>query len=753
MAYEEYFDFDEENQTITDYNPEHPKHPGSEENPIEIPSEINGIEVLKIGDYAFIDGGFGDPPYDVKWVTIPDTVTDIGVRAFNENSLVEVVIPDSVVSIGMRAFYGNDIVDLHIGSEVEFIDWGAFGNNKIENLVIPNSVEDLGTSAFRDNKISKVDISDNLSEIPSRTFERNELEEVTVPEIVTYIGENAFAYNSDLKKIRIPGDVELDGGGHTGIPGPTGAFNDAYNDTDQEAGTYVFIDSDNGWVRAGDYHSGTITGAVTDYDTGDVIDDAIVRTVDEVYGEVQIVEVDSEGKYTYEYFPLGTHDLQVISPGYDRMTKTSPEIVENDQEVQLDFELEAIPRPDYLKIMVSGGGGGVKSGHSSLFGHRGGGTTGKTITFGQNGGEQTLELPGDEEDLSEVYWYVDGSMYGKGSEVLLFESEESRTVRLLLPSWDIVDGELDWRGKGIEGTMSRTWTNLVNLTKLDLSNNSLSKNIPLEISKLVNLEELRLRANDFEGEAPELSDLIHLKVINFDFNDLTYVPLENYSQLSNLEELRLRSNDFYRSLPAEISDLSELRILDLQYNSFYGSIGIGISQLYKLEELLLNRNNFDDYEEGALATQANLSKVHLDVNNIDSTSTIDVILKDLYDSLDLEDRVSCDVNLTCNAAPSSDTVGYVNYTDSVEYFFSDHDAEWEEDEHAGKRVYAHLDEGGYGIMMEIESNTESSIYVTEGWDIGDDKFSFYIIYTEGQGMWYFEQVNQAGWTITTDLGL
>src|SRR5215467_4129413 len=46
---------------------------------VAIPSTINGLPVISIGDYAFFD-------IPITGVTIPDSVTSIGVQAFSSNT-------------------------------------------------------------------------------------------------------------------------------------------------------------------------------------------------------------------------------------------------------------------------------------------------------------------------------------------------------------------------------------------------------------------------------------------------------------------------------------------------------------------------------------------------------------------------------------------------------------------------------------------------------------------------------------------
>ena len=222
----------------------------------EIPGEIDGKKVVRIGDSAFIDCT------ELTSVTIPDSVTDIRWRAFyNCVSLKSVTIPKSVIDIDNYAFgyyydsdsfgtkkidgfkinyvkntYGhmyalkngftdeaclltNELDDgtLEItkyvgnsatcvipseinGKKVTQIGYNAFSSRtELTSITIPDGVTIIGNSAFSDcTSLETVTIPNSVTQIYTRAFYNcTSLKEVTIPASVTDIGDEAFGYYYD----------------------------------------------------------------------------------------------------------------------------------------------------------------------------------------------------------------------------------------------------------------------------------------------------------------------------------------------------------------------------------------------------------------------------------------------------------------------------------------------------------------------------------------------------------------------------
>ena len=207
---EEDFVFDPWTGTITGYK--------GTSKIVNIPPQINGVDVMHIGDSAFefkklksvtIPEGvetIGDLAFvynDLMEIVIPDSVTDIGNNTFSYNDLTGVIIPDSVTSIGYAAFRINELTSVTISNEITTIGVEAFGNNQLTYVKIPDSVESIGKYAFGGNPMILATIPDGIGSIVD--YEGDLITNPTIEEI----GQHCFDVGVYLNTFYIKADYNI----------------------------------------------------------------------------------------------------------------------------------------------------------------------------------------------------------------------------------------------------------------------------------------------------------------------------------------------------------------------------------------------------------------------------------------------------------------------------------------------------------------------------------------------------------------
>ena len=153
-----------------------------------IPDEIDGHEVVEIGDSAFE----------------------------NRTDLRTVMIPDSVTRINGNAFYGcSNLANVTLSKNLESMGSSAFGNcDGLTQIEIPKSLESCDISygsygPFRDcDKLKKVKFEEGTTVIATMLFHHcTGIEEIEIPDTVTIIKDSAFEECTNLRSVQIPDTV------------------------------------------------------------------------------------------------------------------------------------------------------------------------------------------------------------------------------------------------------------------------------------------------------------------------------------------------------------------------------------------------------------------------------------------------------------------------------------------------------------------------------------------------------------------
>jgi hypothetical protein len=132
---------DDSGVTITKYN--------GEAAYVHIPAEIDGKPVVRVADQAFFET-------DVREVTFPDTVTELGIFVFSGcNDLVTVTLPKSLQTLPKGTFESCfRLFNVELNEGLTRIETSAFwGNSYLYVLALPDSLAEIEEQNFIGSEI------------------------------------------------------------------------------------------------------------------------------------------------------------------------------------------------------------------------------------------------------------------------------------------------------------------------------------------------------------------------------------------------------------------------------------------------------------------------------------------------------------------------------------------------------------------------------------------------------------------------
>ncbi|KAL2545213.1 putative LRR receptor-like serine/threonine-protein kinase [Forsythia ovata] len=206
---------------------------------------------------------------------------------------------------------------------------------------------------------------------------------------------------------------------------------------------------------------------------------------------------------------------------------------------------------------------------------------------------------------------------GKLQQLRILSLLQNRLSGEILPSIGnlTVLTELYLQGNNFQGNIPYTLGRCRSLLSADLSLNNLSGYIPEEIFSLSSLSEfLDLSSNRLVGSlSSEISGLEHLVLLNLSNNMLSDTIPDSLGSLVNLRELYM-GNNFFQGNLSPMSSLKSLEILDISHNNITGKIPKFLENFSFLWNLNLSSNDL----EGEVPTEGvfkNSSQVSVDGNS------------------------------------------------------------------------------------------------------------------------------------------
>ena len=193
-------------------------------------TEIGGMLEDSESDNAFHDCNY------LRSIELPNTITQIGVSAFDNCGLTEIDIPDSVVNIRGYAFRESSLQRITLSDNLEYLGVEAFDScRSLKEIEIPSKITAINSDTFYGCwALESVKLPDGLLKIGIRAFSQcssladinipegvkfdgmfpfngcTALEEITLPSSITWLPQGAFMGCTSLKNITMPGVNSMD---------------------------------------------------------------------------------------------------------------------------------------------------------------------------------------------------------------------------------------------------------------------------------------------------------------------------------------------------------------------------------------------------------------------------------------------------------------------------------------------------------------------------------------------------------------
>lgn len=175
---------------------------------IILPATIDGYTITAIGDEAF---ACEEKAGEAITITIPETVTSIGEKAFWNRNVRMINLPDKLETIGYGAFVGCNACKFRMSANhprFSVIDDALYDKAKREliwtadlsgrTLSVPEGILSIGDYACYDSHIEgNLALPQTLERIGDYAFQNSVISELSIPASVSSIGTGAFLNCSD----------------------------------------------------------------------------------------------------------------------------------------------------------------------------------------------------------------------------------------------------------------------------------------------------------------------------------------------------------------------------------------------------------------------------------------------------------------------------------------------------------------------------------------------------------------------------
>lgn len=178
-----------------------------------IPEQIEGLPVRSVAHYAFRDAA-------VREVVFPGTIVELNTQTFAGNNTLEAVTIGEGTQTVSSAFKNcGNLKSVTLPSTLRELGPETFSYTALESVQLPAGLKVIGEKCFQFSKLRSIVLPEGLERIESCAFWGNEAQgRLIIPASVQYLGNISFSDNAFSDAVILPETVEIDGlpfGGHT----------------------------------------------------------------------------------------------------------------------------------------------------------------------------------------------------------------------------------------------------------------------------------------------------------------------------------------------------------------------------------------------------------------------------------------------------------------------------------------------------------------------------------------------------------
>ncbi|KAM7270074.1 hypothetical protein ACFE04_029288 [Oxalis oulophora] len=214
---------------------------------------------------------------------------------------------------------------------------------------------------------------------------------------------------------------------------------------------------------------------------------------------------------------------------------------------------------------------------------------------------------------------VDGFVFMNCSELSVLDLSQNVNLISEIPSEIGKLGELDnllLQSSGFYGEIPKSFVGLTKLTMFDLSQNNLTGFIPKGLGgSLKNLVVFDVSQNKLSGSFPDgVCSSLGLKSLSLFSNLFNGSIPDSINGCLKLERFQIQNNGFSGDFPTGLLSLSNIKLIRAENNRFSGELPDSISMAAQLEQMQIDNNSFTGRIPKGLGFVKNLYRFSASLN-------------------------------------------------------------------------------------------------------------------------------------------